>query len=263
MTGRNQLIESLQNQLGLKEFDIELDGENCTVKTARPLLYPQPPNLGERTAIWNDISVARQLTQAFLRDHLDLEADAGFTISLLRRTEAEAQSVAQSNESIEGHVYRMRIEPAESRRGRIESAQATYEYGRALSKICVVFEFGVLPSSAVRFIRKRRNFSDFMEFQIEPPSAIVSKISDWNYKYRSGENDRLIDGVRADHVPALTVVRFVLSALPISAPAHREFSLRFEQYLDPRSEFDLGFDRNFSEVEILQDGARTVLGQIS
>jgi hypothetical protein len=69
----------------------------------------------------------------------------------------------------------------------------------------------------------------------------LETVGDNHFKYYPSEDDRLSDGRRVDHVPALTLIDIALcvDGMTDEEPVYSNVSAEFLNYTDPRLEFEI------------------------
>ncbi|HEY0431977.1 MAG TPA: hypothetical protein VGC61_09160, partial [Pyrinomonadaceae bacterium] len=116
--------------------------------------------------------------------------------------------------------------------------------------------FNVLPPSLANFVRRARQFMDFSDVRISRDQSSFSTVADNHLRYYPSEDDRLSEGRRVDHVPALTLIDI---ALCVNRMAHQgadysNISAEFLNYTDPRLAFDIVQKKDRSAMEFVQNG---------
>jgi len=114
--------------------------------------------------------------------------------------------------------------------------------------------FGVMPPSLVKFVRQSRAFMDYLESRIDVEKPTLRTISDNRLQYTPSESDRISDGERVDHVPALVLIDLAIMVLGIDHSSGSDTSLdaEFSNYTDPRIPIDIVRSRPSGAVEFRQ-----------
>ena len=111
-----------------------------------------------------------------------------------------------------------------------------------------------MTPSVDRFIRLSRNFSNFAEVAVERQFGLVTDNGFNQFIYSPAEIDRLVDGKRVDHIPAIRLIDIILSSLvKPHASNFIHVTMEFYRYIDPRRVFEFHIDPLEYQVTILQD----------
>jgi hypothetical protein len=175
--------------------------------------------------------------------------DCAFAIKSVETAVHSIKAVDESNVSL-------RFEVISKRRDTVTALRSTLitEYG-AEARITTT-SFNVLPLSLANFVRRTRQFLDFADVKIDRNESYLSTVADKHFRYYPSEDDRLSDGRRVDHVPALTLIDI---ALFVEKMAHQDaacssVSAEFLNYTDPRLAFEILQKNDDRAVEFLQAG---------
>ena len=226
--------------------------DTYSFETAAPLWDPIMATARSRHPALNELAVARRLCQTFVRAGFGLAADTGLTVrSILWRQHPLAPH--------SGAAYALTLDSASSMRNRLDEIRVTLTRHSAMLGNTTAFTFGVLTGSAVRFIRRSRDFSNYDEVAIERQDSQIKTVSPGRFAYLASEADRCIDGSRMDHVPAIVLSDIVYAIIG----KDRNFFFHdgvwtFPYYTDPRSEFIIETDPEAQSVRVEQGGRVTV-----
>jgi hypothetical protein len=166
------------------------------------------------------------------------------------------ESVVHSIDAVDEYDVSLRFEVITRRRDTITALRSTLVTEYDVEAHTTTTSFNVLPPSLTNFVRRARRFLDFSEVKISRDESHLATVADSHFRYYPSEDDRLSDGRRVDHVPALTMIDI---ALCVNGMAHEEsvysnISAEFLNYTDPRLEFDIVRKKDHSGMEFVQNG---------
>ncbi|WP_404337965.1 hypothetical protein AB2M62_03870 [Sphingomonas sp. MMS12-HWE2-04] len=198
-----------------------------------PLIDPQSMAFRSHAGVLNDMAVSHRLSLAVGRHKFGMPEDSAFAI---RRIEASAgrHGTAMARE-IELH-----FEVTAKRYGAVTGLKTVLLIGGATGR-AVTTTFDVIPSALATFVRRERKFLDFAEVAMGGTEPQLSIIAEGRFRYHPSEGDRVSDGRRVDHVPALTLIDIAMSVAENGSPGTAGPSLwaEFFSYTDPRISFDI------------------------
>ena len=208
---------------------------------AAPITDPQAAAFRSRATVLNELAISHRLSLLLGRRKYGLPEDFAFAISSLK-------SVAHSIDAVDQYDVSLRFEVLTRRRDTITALRSTLVTKHGVEARRTITSFNVLPPSLANFVRRGRQFLDFSDVKINRDKSDLSTVADNHFRYYPSENDRLSDGRRVDHVPALTLIDIALS---VNGLAHENISAEFLNYTDPRLAFDIV--RKNSAMEFVQN----------
>ena len=194
-----------------------------------PITDPQAAAFRSRATVLNELAISHRLSLLLGRRKYGLPEDFAFAISSL-------ESVAHSIDVIDQYNVSLRFEVLTKRRDTITALKSTLVTKHGVEARRTITTFNVLPPSLANFVRRGRQFLDFSDVKINRDKSDLSTVADNHFRYYPSENDRLSDGRRVDHVPALTLIDIALS---VNGLTHENISAEFLNYTDPRLTFDI------------------------
>ncbi|MFD2408195.1 hypothetical protein ACFSVK_24605 [Azorhizophilus paspali] len=200
------------------------------------------------TSLVSIVTAARTLCLSVIHDSFGLDRSVVISVKAIRCRRMEP--------STGGHGYDLSFEVQEAKGPRIDTVGANVVQSFATGTYETQFSFGIIPQSFDRFIRLSRNFTDYSELAMPHDQGEVLSTSDNGYTYRAGELDRLINGKRTDHIPAIRLLAIAISG-PF-ATAEKDLvsaSIEFFKYSDPRK--TLSVERS-GTVGVMKQDAETV-----
>jgi len=166
------------------------------------------------------------------------------------------ESVVESIDVVDEYEVSLRFEVITKRKDTITALESTLVTRHGVEARITTTSFNILPPSLANFVRRARHFLDFADVKMSRDKSYLSTVADNHFRYYPSEDDRLSDGRRVDHVPALTLIDIALS---VNGMAHQEavysnLSAEFLNYTDPRLEFDIIRKKAHSAMEFVQKG---------
>jgi len=224
----------------------------CNITTSGPLVDAVSAMARSSHPMLNEMAVARRLCQAFARERFSLAAETGLAVRSIVSRHCPSMPPPFPD-------YALSVEGSTSVRHRLDAIRVTLVRRRAPMGCRTELTFGVMADSAVRFIRKGRNFADFSDVVMKRQEGRIETVSANQFVYYPGEADRCIDGSRMDHVPAIVLSNIIYAAIGNSdANVLRDTIWTFPYYTDPRFEFTIEIGATAQEVRVEQDGRVTV-----
>ncbi|NVN10074.1 hypothetical protein [Nguyenibacter vanlangensis] len=200
-----------------------------------PLVPPGYEPLRSGMPMVNEIAVGRYVCLALIREKFALAGDAVITVKSIV-TERQRGECRQG----EHHSYSGSAEVSESKGARVDGVRASLVHSHNGEVRRVHFHFGVLTPSAARFIRKSRGFEDAENIRLERQLGHSRSIDLHNVEYLPGEADRIVDGTRMDHIPALHLIDIMVSLSNQSTKTDVDnMTAVFHRYVDPRYAFHI------------------------
>ena len=183
------------------------------------------------------------------RSKFGLPEDFAFAIK-------SVESVVHSIDVVDEYDVSLRFEVITKRRDTITALRSTLVTKYGVEARTTITSFNVLPPSLANFVRRSRQFQDFSDVKMGRDESYLSTLADNHFRYYPSEDDRLSDGRRVDHVPALTLIDIALS---VNGMANEDvvcsnISAEFLNYTDPRIAFDIVHKKDHSAMEFVQNG---------
>jgi hypothetical protein len=214
-----------------------------------PIRDRQTAVFRSRATVLNELAVSHRLSLLVGRDKYGVPEDFAFAIKSVETLVHSIDVVDESNVSL-------RFEVITKRHGTITALRSTLVTKYGVEARTTITSFNVLPPSLANFVRRARQFMDFADVKISRDKSYLSTVADNHFRYYPSEDDRLSDGRRVDHVPALTLIDI---ALCVNRMAHQgavysTISAEFLNYTDPRLAFDIVQKKDHSAMEFVQNG---------
>jgi hypothetical protein len=217
--------------------------------TSAPLLDPQLVTFRSASTLLNALAIAHRLSLALARDRYAIGQGSRFAI----------KSIGSKNSKLsDGPAGRcrnsLRFDVVSRRHNSITELLVTLSSQHATGGTETSIVFGVMPPSLVKFVRQSRAFMDYLESSIDVEKPTLRTISDNRLEYTPSESDRISDGERVDHVPALVLIDLAIMILGTDHLPGDDTSLtaEFSNYTDPRIPIDIVRSRPSGAVEFRQ-----------
>jgi hypothetical protein len=256
MCGKEMIVEVLNSHYGSPGLlNYSESDDEIRFQLPAPITDPQAAAFRSRAMVLNELAVSHRLSMLVGRAKYELPDDFAFAIK-------SVESVVQSIEVVDEYDVSLRFEIITKRRDTITAFKSTLvtEYG--VEARTTTTSFNVLPPALANFVRRGRRFLDFADVKMSRDKSDLSTVADNHFRYYPSEDDRLSDGRRVDHVPALTLIDI---ALFVNGMAHQEavsnLSAEFLNYTDPRIEFDIL--QKDGAMEFVQNGRPVAIVQIT
>lgn len=228
--------------LNYSESDDEIRFEVPT-----PIRDTQTAVFRSREGVLNELAVSHRFSLLIGRGKYGVSTESAFAIKSVQTT---ASGIDPSGE----YEVSLRFEVISRRQGVITALRSTLvtKYGVEANR--TITSFRILSPSLAHFVRRGRQFIDFADVKISRDKSCLSTVADKHFRYHPSEDDRLSDGERVDHVPALTLIDI---ALFVNRMAHQEtvysnIAADFLSYTDPRLPFDIVQRIDQSVIEFVQ-----------
>jgi hypothetical protein len=245
VTPFGELLDSYYGSTSLLKYSES--GDEIRFQVLAPIIDRQTAVFRSQAAVLNELAVSHRLSLLVGRGKYGVPEDCAFAIKAI-------ETAVHSTDMVDGCSVSLRFEVISKRRESITALRSTLvtEYG-AEARVTTT-SFNVLPPSLANFVRRTRQFLDFADIKISRDQSCLSTIADNHFRYYPSEEDRLSDGRRVDHVPALTLIDL---ALFIGRMAHQgvvysNVSAEFLNYTDPRLAFDIVQKKDDSATEFIQ-----------
>ena len=197
-----------------------------------------------RASVLNELAISHRLSLLVGRAKYELPEDFAFAI---KSVESEVHSIDVVHE----YDVSLRFEIITRRKDVITALRSTLVTKYGLEARTTTTSFNILPPSLTNFVRRSRQFLDFADVKISRDKSELETVADNQFRYYPSEDDRLSDGKRVDHVPALTLIDIALSVN--NEKAFSNVSAEFLNYTDPRLPFDIVQKKDRSFVEFVQN----------
>jgi hypothetical protein len=250
MCGKEIIVEILNSHYGstgLLKYS-ETDDE-IRFQLPAPIRDRQAVGFRSRATVLNELAVSHRLSLLVGRVKYGLPEDFAFAIK-------SVESVVHSIDQVDEFNVSLRFEVMTRRNETITALRSTLvtEYGGEAHTTTT--SFNVLPPSLANFVRRARQFLDFSDVKMSRDKSCLSTVTDNHFRYYPAEDDRLSDGRRVDHVPALTLIDIALCVKRMAHPeaVYSSISAEFLNYTDPRLAFDILQKKQHSALEFVQNG---------
>jgi len=208
-----------------------------------------------RAAVLDELAISHRLSLMVGRAKYGLPEDFAFAIKSI-------ESVVHTNPVIHEYDLSLRFEVITKRKDIITALRSILTTKHGVEARTTTTSFNVLPPSLANFVRRSRQFLNFSEVKISRDKSHLETITDNHLRYYPSEDDRLSDGKRVDHVPALTLIDIALS-INGTAHDHSNIAAEFLNYTDPRIPFDIVQRKDLSAVEFVQNGETVALVELT
>lgn len=214
-----------------------------------PIRDPQAAVFRSRAMFLNELAISHRLSLLVGRVKYGLPEDFAFAIK-------SVESVVNSIDVVDEYSVSLCFEVLTRRHDTVTALRSTLVTKYGVEAHTTITSFNVLPPSLANFVRRARHFQDFSEVKMTRDKSVLATVGDNQFRYYPSEDDRLSDGRRVDHVPALILIDI---ALCVNGMAHEgavftNISAEFLNYTDPRLEFDIVRKKDPSAIEFVQNG---------
>src|ERR1700728_3248517 len=249
MCGREMIVEILTSHYGSTSLlSYSESDDEIRFQVPIPIRDTQTAVFRSQATVLNELAVSHRLSLLVGRSKYGLPEDFAFAIKSIETAVHSIDVVDECNISL-------RFEVITKRQDTITALRSTLvtEYG--VEARITVTSFNVLAPSLAKFVRRARQFLDFADVKISRDKAFLATVIDNHFRYYPSEDDRVSDGRRVDHVPALTLIDI---ALFVNRMAHHgavqsNISAEFLNYTDPRLPFDILQKKDHSATEFVQN----------
>ena len=250
MCGKEMILGILNSYYGsTRLLKYSESDDEIWFQAPTPIRDKQTAVFRSRATVLNELAVSHRLSLLVGRGKYGVPEDFAFAIK-------SVETVARRIDVVDEYDVSLRFEVLTKRRGTIAALRSTLvtKYG-AEARITVT-TFNVLPPSLANFVRRARQFQDFADIKISREKSHLSTVADNHFRYYPSEDDRLSDGRRVDHVPALILIDIALSVnrMAHEGVVYSNISAGFLNYTDPRLAFDILQKKDQSAMEFVQNG---------
>jgi hypothetical protein len=250
MCGKESIVEILNSyygSTGLLKYS-ESDDE-IRFQVPAPIRDRQTAVFRSQATALNELAVSHRLSLLVGRSKYGVPEDFAFAIKSI-------ESVVHSIDVVDEYDASLRFEVIAKRHDAITALRSTLVTKYGAEAHITITSFNVLPPSLANFVRRARQFLDFADVKMSRDQSHLSIVADNHFRYYPSEDDRLSDGRRVDHVPALTLIDI---ALFVNGMAHQgavcsNISAEFLNYTDPRLAFDIVQKQDHRAMEFVQNG---------
>lgn len=207
-----------------------------------PLADPQSAKFRSAAAVLNDLAICHRLAMLTARGKCGIPEDFGFAIGSIETSRAPAEAAG-------GHDVSLSFEILARRHDKVTAVRSIFVTRHDGEARRATMAFNVLPPSLLGFLRRGRQFADFADVKMRREESELTAVAQDHFRYHPSEEDRLSDGRRVDHVPALILIDL---ALFVAEAAWSDLSAEFLNYTDPRLPFDILLGRDAGAVEFVQ-----------
>jgi hypothetical protein len=241
------ILESHYGNARILEY-CESDDE-IRLKLPTPIIDQQAAAFRSQATIFNDLAISHRLSLVVGRSKYGLLDDSAFAIKSI-------ETAAHSIDPVDGYDLSLRFDAFARRHDTITALRSTLVTKCDVEARITITSFNVLPPSLANFVRRSRKFMDFRDVKMSRDTSCLSTVADNHFRYYPSEEDRLSDGRRVDHVPALALIDIAILVGKVIHPgaARSSISAEFLNYTDPRLEFDIVLKKDHGTVEFVQNG---------
>lgn len=246
MCGREMIVELLNSYYGSTSLLNYSESEDeIQFQLPAPITDRQTASFRSQATVLNELAISHRLSLLLGRTKFGLPEDFSFAITSL-------ESFVQSIDAVDGYDLSLHFEVLAKRRDVITGLKSNLVTKYGVESRTTTTSFNVLPPALTNFVRRQRGFMDFSEVKIGGDKSHLENVADNQFRYYPSEEDRLSDGKRVDHVPALTLIDIALW-IDNKGAAYSRVSAEFLNYTDPRLTLEIE-RKDQNAVEFLQNG---------
>jgi hypothetical protein len=238
-----EILNSHYGSISLLKYS-ESDDE-IRFQLPAPIRDTQTAVFRSRAKVLNELAISHRLSLLVGRRKFGLPEDFAFAIKTV-------DTVVHSIDLVHEYESSLRFEVITKRKDTITALTSTLVTKYGVEARITTTSFNVLPPSLANFVRRGRKFSDFADVKISRDKSSLATVTDNHLRYYPSEDDRLSDGRRVDHVPALTLIDIALCVNGMAD--YPNISAEFLNYTDPRLAFDIVRKKDHSAIEFVQSG---------
>lgn len=247
MTPFAEILNSYYGSTRLLKYS-ESDDE-IRFQMPAPMRDRQTAAFRSRAPLLNELAVSHRLSLLVGRSKYGISEDFAFAIK-------SVETVVDSIDVVDEYDVSLRFEIVAKRHGNITALRSTLVTKFGAEARVTTMLFSVLPPSLANFVRRGRNFLDYADIKMSRDRSYLATVADNHFRYYPSEDDRLSDGRRVDHVPALSLIDIALfvNGMARQGAVYSNISAEFLNYTDPRQEFDIVQKKEQSAIEFMQSG---------
>jgi hypothetical protein len=242
-----EVLNSYYGRAGLLKYS-ESDDEIRFLVPA-PIRDTETAGFRSRAPVLNELAFSHRLSLLVGRGKYGLPEDFAFAIK-------SVETAVNSIDLVDGYNVSLRFEVISKRNDTITALRSILVTKCGVEARITTTSFNVLPPSLANFVRRARQFMDFADVKMSRDKSHLSTVADSHFRYYPSEDDRLSDGRRVDHVPALVLIDIALSVngMAKQGAAYSNISADFLNYTDPRMAFEMLQKKDHSVMEFVQNG---------
>lgn len=249
MCGKETLVEILNWNYGstsLLKYSESNDEIRFQVPT--PIRDAQTAVFRSRATVLNELAISHRLSLLVGRRKYGVPEDFAFAIKSIETALHSIDVVGEYSVSLHFDITK--------RHDIITALRSTLVTKYGGETRITIMSFVVLPPSLANFIRRARQFVNFADVKISRDKFYLSSVADGHFRYYPSEDDRLADGRRVDHVPALILmdISLFVNGLTRHRVVYSNISAEFLNYTDPRLAFDIFQNNDHGDMEFVQNG---------
>jgi hypothetical protein len=250
MCGKEMIVEILNSHFGSTSLlKYSESHDEIRFQLPAPIRDTQAAVFRSRATVLNELAVSHRLSLLVGRAKYGVPEDFAFAIK-------SVESVVHTIDAVDDYNVSLRFELITRRKDNITALKSTLVTKHGGEARITTTSINVLPPSLANFVRRARQFLDFADVKISRDKSYLSTVAVNHFRYYPSEDDRLSDGRRVDHVPALTLIDIALSVNGVAheGTVYSNISAEFLNYTDPRLAFDILQKRDHSAMEFVQNG---------
>lgn len=250
MLGEKVIIDCMNPYYGIADImEYHESDDEIRFQARTPIVDPQTATFRSRAEIFNELAIGHRLSLLVGRRKYGIPEDFSFAIKSIETAMHIMDVVHEYNLSL-------RFEVIAKRHGIITDIRSTLviKYGVEARKITL--SFNIMPPYLANFVRRSRKFMDFSDVGMDRNKPHISTVANNHFRYFPSEGDRISDGRRVDHVPALVLIdiAMLIERMTCQDSVYSNISAEFLNYTDPRLEFDILLKKDRGTVEFVQNG---------
>jgi hypothetical protein len=255
--GKASVVELLEACYGAELMTYCESDEEIRFQVPAPIRDRQTAVFRSRAPLLNELAVSHRLSLSIGRGKYGVPEGFAFAIK-------SVETLVHSCDAVDGYHGWLRFEVTAKRKDAITALRSSLITKHGVEERVTITSFNILPPSLANFVRRGRQFLDFADVRMSRDTSYLSTIADNHFRYYPSEEDRLSDGKRVDHVPALVLIEIALSVSTFDhGVADANISAEFLNYTDPRLEFDILRKQDGRVMEFVQNGQLVAVVHIS
>jgi hypothetical protein len=250
MCGKEIITEVLRSCYeGAVLLEYSESEDEIQFQLSTPLRDRQASVFRSQATFLNELAVSHRLSLLVGRGKYGVPEEFAFAIK-------SVETGVHSIDVVDGYHVSLRFQVMAKRRDAITALRSSLVTKYGVERRTTLTSFNILPPSLANFVRRVRHFVDYADVKMSRDRSHLLSVAENRFRYYPSENDRLSDGRRVDHVPALTLIDIALlvNGMAHQGTVHSNISADFVNYTDPRLEFDIAQKKDHSAVEFAQNG---------